>query len=128
MYYKENDYDLSIDFISYDKLYGIIKVQGVEGYSTIDFNNDIIYKSNIYINSNLDNNIKRSVICEEILHSIGLKNDSKLIPNSVLYEYGSKVEDLSDYDILAVNILYSTYINCGMSDVAVNKILNNILK
>ena len=128
MYYKENDYDLSIDFISYDKLYGIIKVQGVEGYSTIDFNNDIIYKSNIYINSNLDNNIKRSVICEEILHSIGLKNDSKLIPNSVLYEYGSKVEDLSDYDLLAVNILYSTYINYGMSDVAVNKILNNILK
>ena len=59
---------------------------------------------------------------------IGLKNDSKLIPNSVLYEYGSKVEDLSDYDLLAVNILYSTYINYGMSDVAVNKILNNILK
>ena len=127
MYYSD-DYDLLIDFIPYDNLYGIVKVQGVEGYSTIDFEDNIIYKSNIYINSNLDNNIKKSVICEEILHSLGLKSDSKLISNSVLYENGSNVQELSDYDILAINILYSTYISYGMSDITVTKILNDILK
>lgn len=128
MYYSNNNPNLVIDFTSYEYLYGLTKVYGVEGYSTIDFNNNIIFSSNIYINSNLDDSIKKSVIAEEILHSIGLKNDTKNIADSVLYEYGSKVEELSDYDLLACQILYSKYINYGMSDIMVKDILKNNIK
>lgn len=129
MYYSENNPNLTINFTTYEYLYGITKVQGVEGYSTIDFDeNNIIYKSIIYINSNLNDNTKNSVISEELLHSIGLKNDTKTIKNSVLYEYGSIIEELSEYDLLACNLLYSTYINYGMTNTTVENILKEILK
>lgn len=128
LHYNNNDYDILIEFMPYTRLYGLTKIRGIEGYSNIEHNNNIIYKGNIYISSSLDKNKKNSVICEELLHTLGLKNDTKKISNSVLYEYGSDIENLSDYDLLALNILYSNHIGYGMTKNYINKILEDILK
>ena len=105
------------------------KIGGVEGYSENTFASDnIITKSNIMINQNLNQNIKNSVIAEEMLHSIGLKNDTKTCSNSVLYEYGSMVEYPTDIDILLINILYDETITYGMDNNTVKNKIISILK
>lgn len=128
IYYSKENPNLTINFTTYEYLYGLTKVKGIEGYSTIDFENNKIYKSNIYINENLSETIKNSVIAEEIFHSIGLKNDTKTIKGSILYEYSSTNENPSDYDLLAINLLYGTDINYGMNTEQVKTKLKEILK
>ena len=121
--------NLIIDFTSYEILHSKTKIGGVEGYSENTFASDnIITKSNIMINQNLNQNIKNSVIAEEMLHSIGLKNDTKTCSNSVLYEYGSRVEYPTDIDILLINILYDETITYGMDNNTVKNKIISILK
>ena len=120
--------NLIINFTSYDVLYNLVKVKGVEGYSTIYFDNNIINRSDITINYNLKRNIKNSVIAEEIFHSIGLKNDSKMYSDSIFYEYGSLVEIPSNRDLLLAHLLYSEYINYGMNNVMVREKIKSIIK
>ena len=121
--------NLIIDFVDYNYLHAQTKVAGVEGYSENTFAGDnIITKSNIMINYDLNQNIKNSVIAEEILHSIGLKNDTKKFKNSVLYDYGSLIEYPTDMDIILINILYDKSITYGMDINTVNNKIKSILK
>lgn len=121
--------NLIIDFTNYETLLSKTSVGGVEGYSENIFGNDnIITGSNIMISFNLKQNIKNSVIAEEILHSIGLKNDTKKCSNSVLYEYDSVIEYPTDIDVTLINLLYDDSITYGMDSNAVHNKIISILK
>lgn len=124
---NKEEANLLIDFVPYNVIRKKTSIGGVEGYSENMFLDNIIYKSNILINKDLKQNIKNSVISEELLHSIGLKNDTKY-KDSVLYENGSLIEFPTNLDIDLINILYDKSITYGMSNEVVLNQIKSIIK
>ena len=75
---------------------------------------DQIYDAIICIRHDIDQNIRSSVILEEIYNGLGPIQDTAIREDSIIYQYGSEVLALSDMDWLLLKLLYHPDMRCGM--------------
>ncbi|MBR6020518.1 MAG: DUF2927 domain-containing protein [Lachnospiraceae bacterium] len=58
---------------------------------------------------------RRSVICEELVQSMGLENDSYAYPESLFYQGYNEVTEPNDLDWILFRILYHPLVQSGMN-------------
>ena len=72
-----------------------------------------IYKGNIGYRTDIDQATRSSVLVEEIINLLGI-TDTVLRPDSITYQYGSEVTQLSAVDWAILKMLYHPAMECGM--------------
>lgn len=77
-----------------------------------DMNN--IYEGDIGYCTDMPDEVRKSVLLEEVINGLGI-GDSISREDSIVYQYGSEVEELSDMDWLIVKLMYHPQMRCGMN-------------
>lgn len=85
---------------------------GVTRYWYYTDTNDI-YEGTIGYCTDMEEEVRESVLLEEIVNCLGI-GDSILREDSIVYQYGSSVTNLSEMDWLIIKLLYNPRIRCGM--------------
>lgn len=74
-----------------------------------------LYSEVICIRHDIDQQIRNSVIAEELYNGLGPVQDTVLREDSIIYQYGSEVQSLSNVDLLLLKLLYHPEIQRGMN-------------
>lgn len=74
-----------------------------------------IYNAIICYRTDIDQQLRNSVILEEIYNGLGPIQDTALRPDSVIYQSFSQPQWLSDVDVLILQLLYHPEIKTGMN-------------
>jgi hypothetical protein len=108
--------NLRIHFCSQDELLSIMGDQftHMDGAVTFWYENDAIYDAVICIRTDLEQNLRNSVILEELYNSLGPIQDTALRPDSIIYADYSEPQALTAVDELILQLLYHPHITCGM--------------
>ena len=85
-----------------------------------------IYDAIICIRHDIDQNIRSSVILEEIYNGLGPIQDTAMREDSIIYQYGSEVLALSDMDWLLLKLLYHPDMLCALDPVQAESILRTL--
>lgn len=65
-------------------------------------------------NGSMPQDIRKSVILEELYQSLGIPDDTSVREDSVIYKYGSEISEFSDMDLCILKLLYLPEMKCGM--------------
>ena len=88
---------------------------GTDGGVTFWYNGaNEIYNAVIGYRTDVDQQIRNSVILEEIYNGLGPINDTQLRKTSVIYAGFSTPQSLSEEDKLILKLLYHPQMQCGM--------------
>lgn len=87
---------------------------GMDGAVTFWYEEDAIYDAIICIRTDLEQNLRNSVILEELYNSLGPIQDTALRPDSIIYADYSEPQALTAVDELILQLLYHPHITCGM--------------
>ena len=88
---------------------------GMDGGVTFWYENNEIYDATICCRTDLDQELRNSVILEEIYNSLGPVQDTDLRPDSIIYSGFSQPQALTEIDGLLLKLLYHPDIRCGMT-------------
>lgn len=88
---------------------------GNDGAVTFWYENDRIYRGILCIRTDLDQQLRNSVILEEIYNGLGPIQDTDLRPDSIIYAGFSQPQQLTDMDWLLLKLLYHPDMVCGMT-------------
>ena len=99
-------------------------VDGVNRYWYYTDTNDI-YEGKIGYLKDLEGDIRKSVLLEEIVNGLGM-GDTELREDSIVYQYGSEVTALSDMDWLILKLMYNKRIRCGMDAAQCEEIIREL--
>ena len=89
--------------------------RGADGAVTFWYTDNVIYDAIICIRSDLDRELRGSVILEEIYNGLGPIQDTALRPDSIIYSEFSTPQELTETDELILKLLYHPDLSCGMS-------------
>lgn len=109
--------NLQIYFCSLEELHermGPVE-EDLDGMVTFWYNNDEIYDATICIRNDLDQDIRNSVILEELYNGLGPIQDTQLREDSLIYAGYSAPQALTEIDELILKLLYHHDIRCGMN-------------
>lgn len=115
---KNNPANVKIHFISKDEIPSLVPayVTSNQGFFTYEYQNFLIIKGAIYIDSGLVIQQERDgVVEEEIINLLGLCNDIDFLPESILYSGSPKPYSASQTDYDMLRILYHPSLAPGMS-------------
>jgi hypothetical protein len=99
---------------------------GNDGYVTFWYSNDEIYDSVICIRNDIGQELRNSVIMEEIYNSLGPIQDTSLRSDSIIYSGFSSPQEMTDIDMLILRLLYHPSIRCGMNKEECKQIISKI--
>lgn len=88
---------------------------GMDGGVTFWYENNEIYDATICYRTDLDQELRNSVILEEIYNGLGPVQDTNLRPDSIIYSAFSQPQALTQIDELLLKMLYHPEIRCGMN-------------
>ena len=74
----------------------------------------------------LDQHTRSSVILEEIYNGLGPLMDTVEREDSIVYQYGSDVTELSDSDWVILKLLYSEEVKAGMDQETCEEVLRSL--
>lgn len=86
-----------------------------DGGVTFWYDMDEIYSATICIRTDLDQELRNSVILEEIYNSLGPVQDSDLREDSIIWSGYSQPQWLTEEDILLLTLLYHPDLEPGMN-------------
>ena len=75
----------------------------------------------------MEGSLRAGVICEEIIQSLGLSNDSYTYPDSIFYQGYSEISWPSELDWTLVELLYHPALRLGMTADEVRQVLLPLL-
>lgn len=84
-----------------------------------------IYTARIGYRTDLDQDIRNSILIEEIINTLGI-TDTELRTDSVVYQYSDENTSLSEIDILILKLLYNPEIQVGMNFDQCAEIINQL--
>ena len=87
---------------------------GLDGGVTFWYDNDVIYEGIICYRTDIDQEIRNSVILEEIYNGLGPVQDTSLRSDSIIYAGYSTPQSLTAMDELLLRLLYRPELVCGM--------------
>lgn len=113
---ESNNANLQLYFCSQKEL---IKKMGdnhkdSEGAVTFWYTDDEIYNATICYRTDLSQDLRNSVILEELYNGLGPIQDTQLRADSIIYADGSCLS-LTDVDLLILRLLYHPMVKCGMN-------------
>ena len=88
---------------------------GLDGAFTFWYSDNIIYDCTICIRTDLDQELRNSVIQEEIYNSLGPAQDTDLRAESLIYSGFSLPQAMHPIDEVILQLLYHPSLSCGMS-------------
>ena len=89
---------------------------GTDGAFTFWYDGqDVIYDCTICIRTDLEQEVRNSVILEEIYNSLGPAQDTELRQESIIYSGYSTPQALHPIDQVILQLLYHPSLSCGMS-------------
>lgn len=109
--------NLRIHFCSPSELLNIMgnHYAGLDGAVAFWYDNDRIYDGVICCRTDLDQNLRNSVILEEVYNCLGPVQDSALREDSIIYAGFSQPQQLTAIDELLLRLLYDPAMQCGMN-------------
>ena len=84
-----------------------------------------IHEGRIGIRTDISQQLRDSVILEEIVNLLGI-SDTVLRADSIVYQYGSDVTQLSQVDWAILKLLYDPAIQCGMNATQCREVLERL--
>lgn len=99
---------------------GMLDIMGPEytfldGAVTYWYEDNAIYDCHICVLYDLDPELRRSVLLEEIYNGLGPIQDTLLRPDSIAYQEYAQPQNLTKEDELILRLLYDPQITCGMN-------------
>lgn len=88
---------------------------GLDGGITFWYTDNIIYDEVICIRTDIDQQVRNSVIMEEIYNGLGPVQDTLLREDSLIWQGYSWPQELTQVDELILKLLYHPDIGCGMN-------------
>ena len=89
---------------------------GLDGAVTFWYDGaDVIYNAVICIRTDIDQEVRNSVILEEVYNGLGPVQDTDLRPDSLIWQGYSIPQALTAVDELILQLLYHPDIRCGMN-------------
>ena len=77
--------------------------------------NNEMYDEDIGIRNDVDQYLRNSVILEEIYNGLGPVQDTTLRSDSIIYQQYATPQELTDVDLLLLQLLYHPSVECGMN-------------
>ena len=113
-----NTANLTIYFCSQYKLIELMgeDFQGMDGAVTFWYTNDEIDNAIICYRTDLDQQLRNSVILEEVYNGLGPIQDTALRPDSIIWSEFSQPQELTELDWLILKLLYHPDMKCGMDE------------
>jgi hypothetical protein len=100
---------------------------GNDGFVTFWYNGfNEIYSSVICIRNDIDQELRNSVIMEEIYNGLGPIQDTKLREDSIIFTGFSAPQAMTNTDLLILRLLYHPSIKCGMNAEKCAKIISEL--
>ncbi len=87
---------------------------GMDGGVTFWYQDNAIYDAIICYRTDLDQQLRNSVILEEIYNGLGPIQDTDLRSDSIIYSGFSQPQALTEMDQLILRLLYHPDMKCGM--------------
>ena len=109
--------NLRIHFCSQEEMISLMgeDFSGMDGAVTFWYDSlDAIYDGIICIRTDLDQQLRNSVILEELYNGLGPIQDTWLREDSIIYSGYSEPQSLTDVDKLLLRLLYRPELQCGM--------------
>ena len=127
------DANLAMNFYAWKEFAQNVKKQGVDptnvGGITFPFwdeqTNAITFVL-IYYRSDLTQERRDPILLHELFQSLGIFQDTRLRTESINYEYGTPVSELTDIDLLILKLLYNPKIKSGMNAVQCEYIIREL--
>ena len=125
---NHNDANMKIYFGDQKIMINIMgdKFAGLDGSVTFWYNEDIIYDAIIFYRNDINQNIRNSVILEEIYNGLGPIQDTSLRKDSIIYSEFSTPQELTPIDELILKILYNSKMKVGMNKEECEKVIREI--
>ena len=108
--------NLNIHFCDQQELLEIMgsNFTGLDGAVTFWYMDNEIYDAVVCVRTDLDQELRNSVILEEIYNGLGPVQDTDLRPDSIIYSAFTQPQSLTEVDELLMKLLYSPEMKCGM--------------
>lgn len=126
----ENPLDANLDIyfcnaITMESILGSNFV-GMDGGVTFWYRNDKIYEAVICYRTDLTQELRNSVILEEIYNGLGPIQDTDLRDDSIIYSGFSMPQQLTGLDELILKLLYHPDMKCGMDADACAEVIRQL--
>lgn len=120
--------NLRIHFCSQQEMLELMgdNFYGMDGGVTFWYLEDEIYDAIICYRTDLDQQLRNSVILEEIYNGLGPIQDTDLRPDSIIYSGFSQPQALTEMDELILRLLYHPDMKCGMTAAECEMIIRNL--
>jgi hypothetical protein len=86
---------------------------------------NVIHEGRIGYRTDISQQTRDSVIPEEIVNLLGV-NDTVLRKDSIVYQYASTATELSEVDLVILQLLYNPKIQCGMDAKACEAVIKTL--
>ena len=127
----EQDANMTLTFLTREEMDGRTAHVGTgfDGYVTYYWYTDTheIHTANILYCTDMTGSLRSGVLCEEIIQSLGLSNDSYTYPDSLFYQGYSEISWPSELDWTLVELLHHPALRPGMTEDEVRQVLLPLL-
>ena len=89
---------------------------------------NLIYNTRVWICNEVSQYTRNSVILEEIVNSLGLGNDTELREDSIIYQFYSEPQELSEMDWLLLKLLYKEEMYSGIHETECRELIAKLCK
>ena len=111
----------------HDRMYDSVPDDNADGATTYYYNGaNHITSATICYWEDMSASVRRSVMTEEIINSVGFSNDTTERENSVVYQYGSWTEEPDKVDWLLLRLIYAPEMRAGMRRAEAEKVIRKL--
>lgn len=123
-----NQENLSIYFCSESELIDRLgdNFYGTDGGVTFWYTNNKIFQAIICCRTDLDQQLRNSVILEELYNGLGPVQDTELRSDSIIYSGFTQPQQLTQIDELLLKLLYHPLMQCGMDADACETVIRQL--
>ena len=111
----------------HDRMYDSVPDDNADGATTYYYNGaNHITDATICYWEDMSRSVRKSVMTEEIINSIGFSNDTTERENSVVYQYGSWTNEPDEVDWLLLRLIYAPEMRAGMRRAEAEKVIRKL--
>ena len=111
----------------HDRMYDSVPDDNADGATTFYYNGaNHITDATICYWEDMSDSVRKSVLTEEVINSIGFSNDSTEREDSVVYQYGSWTNEPDEVDWVLLRLIYSGEMRAGMRRAEAERVIRKL--
>jgi len=99
---------------------------GLDGGVTFWYDDDKIYDARIFCRTDIEQEVRNSVIIEEIYNGLGPVQDTDIRTDSIIYSGYSYPQEMTEIDELILKLLYSPKMLPGMNSLKCESVIREL--